>query len=98
MPGIQCQLCRMTFYDQSAINAHYDSAHSQTTDRARRTGEGTYECDVCGRKLSRKVDLRRHMATVHAVGDVKKFQCDICSREFTLKFNLKTHMKNVHQM
>ena len=94
--GIQCQLCHMTFHDQSAINAHYDVAHSRKTTRRAKPGEGTHECSVCDKTLSTKQWLRYHMATVHGVGDVKKFQCDICSRVFNTKGNLSYHIKNKH--
>ena len=95
-PGIHCQLCHMAFEDQSAINAHYDTAHGDTA-RARR-GEGTYECELCGKKLSEKRWLKHHMATMHGVGDVKTFQCDICSHVFNHKGNLSVHMKRVHKV
>ena len=83
------------FSDQSAINAHYDTAHTDTT-RAKR-GEGAYECDVCGKKFVVSNTLKRHLATVHGVGDVKTFQCELCPRVFSRKDVLYTHVRNVHK-
>ena len=83
------------FNDQSALNAHYDTAHGKTS-RAKR-GEGTHACDVCGKMISDKSWLKQHMAIVHGVGDVKTFECDICSRTFNRKVNLVRHMKQVHK-
>ena len=89
LSGIQCQLCHMMFDDQSAINAHYDTAHSQRRDFK-------HECDVCGKKYAEKSTLKRHLSTIHAVGDVKTFQCDVCSRIFKYKWDLAKHIKKAH--
>ena len=94
-PGaIQCQLCHMTFNDQAAISAHYDTAHAHGSSRP----DARHECEVCDRKFTDTSNLRRHLSTVHGVGDVKTFQCDICSRVFKRKDNLKYHLKNVHKV
>ena len=90
--GIQCQLCHMMFRDQSAINAHYNTAHSQPS-----RASGTHECDICGKKFVYKGDLKRHLSTAHGLGDVKTFQCDVCSRVFNKKGNLYAHMRKVHK-
>ena len=99
-PGaIQCQICYMTFNDQSAISAHYDTAHAQSSSRGRpERPDARHECDVCGRKFTRKFDLKTHLSTVHDVGDVKTFQCDSCSRVFKHKHVLNRHLRTVHKV
>ena len=94
--GIQCQLCHMMFSDQSAITAHYDVAHSDTTRRAK-PGEGTHACDRCDKKFASKSSLAVHFRAVHAVGDVKTFKCDDCSKVFKYKHVLVRHVANVHK-
>ena len=94
--AIQCQICHLTFNDQSAISAHYDTAHS-TTVRAK-PGEGTFECDVCGKKSIDRYKLKRHLSTIHGIGDVKTFQCDVCSLVFKHKHVLNRHLKRVHNV
>ena len=94
--GIQCQLCHLMFNDQSAISAHYDTAHAQSGRN--KASEGTFECEVCGKKVTRKPSLLHHMAIAHGMGDVTMFQCDICSRTFNKKANLRAHVKNVHKL
>ena len=89
-PGIQCQLCHMTFENQSAINAHYVTAHTHH-------GDGKYECNMCGRKFTDRSNMRRHMSTIHGVGNVKIFKCDVCSRVFNRKYSLQGHMKRAHK-
>ena len=84
----------MTFSDQSAISAHYDTAHAE---RGRpEHSDARYECEVCGKKLVHNHHMKRHMATVHGIGDVKTFQCDICSRVFKEKSTLTKHLNTVH--
>ena len=94
-PGIQCQLCPMTFSDQSAISAHYDTAHAPCNTRPEHP-DAKYPCDVCGRKFVYKSDARKHLATVHSVGGLQAFHCDVCSKSFTQKGNLKLHLSDVH--
>ena len=98
---ILCQLCPMKFSDQSALSAHYDTAHAHSSTRAplppRPEHPGAkYPCEVCGRKFKKSGDVHRHMRTVHGVGDVKTYQCDLCPKVCTQKSNLKCHMASVH--
>ena len=83
----------MTFSDQSALSAHYDTAHAQGPKSERR-----FKCDVCGKRFTKKHNLKTHLSTVHSVGDVKTYKCDICSKVCSQKSNLKTHMKHVHKL
>ena len=96
--AIQCQICHMTFSNQSAINVHYDKAHAQSSGRPPRPEhpDARHECEVCGRKFTDKGNMRRHLSTVHGVGDVKTFKCDICSRVFKEKSTLTKHLNTVH--
>ena len=95
--GIQCQICHVTFSDQSAISAHYDTAHAQSSSSTKpEHPDARYECEVCGRKFTLKFNLKRHVATLHSVGDVKTFQCDVCSRVFKWKGALTRHFNIVH--
>ena len=69
----------MTFSDQSAIIAHYDTAHAQSSSSSRpEHPDARHECEVCGRKFVYKTHLKRHLSTVHGVGDVKTFKCGVC--------------------
>ena len=87
----------MTFSDQSAIGAHYDTAHAQSSSRSRQEHpDARHECEVCGRKFTEKGSLKLHLSTIHGVGDVKTFQCDVCSRVFKEKGTLTNHLSQVH--
>ena len=95
--GIQCQLCHMTFSDQSAINVHYDTAHAQISSR-RQHVDAKHECGVCNRKFTMKGSLGRHLSTVHGIGDVKTFKCEICLKIFNRKHVLERHVATVHNL
>ena len=77
----------MIFNDQSTINAHYDTAHSQSGGKRERP-DARYKCDVCGRKFTKNVSLKRHLSTVHGVGGVTTFECGVCSKVYKRKGQL----------
>ena len=85
----------MTFSNQSAISAHYDTAHAQSSGKPEHP-DARYKCEVCCRKFVDKYVLKKHLSTVHGAGDVKTFQCDSCSRMFKEKSKLKRHISRVH--
>ena len=85
---IQCQICHMNFLTPSTLSAHYETVHRQR--------QGTFECDVCGKKLCSKSYLRQHLAAAHGVGDAPKFECEVCDRRFSSKQYLRHHITKVH--
>ena len=87
----------MTFSDQSAISAHYDTAHAQSSSSSRpEHPDARHECEVCGRKFTTRRWMRHHIAHEHGVGDAETFQCDICSYVAKRKSHLKMHLSAVH--
>ena len=94
-PGIQCQLCSMMFTDQSAMSAHYGTAHVRRMSRIK-TGHGRFTCEVCGKKFTTNGWLKQHLATLHGIGDAKRFPCSICTSIFNQKVSLQRHMRNEH--
>ena len=97
--GIQCQICYMMFSDSTAINAHYDTAHAQSSGGGKRPEhpDARHECEVCGRKFTQKKNLKLHLSTFHGVGDAESFQCDVCSYVTKRKGDLKKHLSRVHR-
>ena len=101
MSSVQCQLCPMTFSDQSAISAHYNTVHVRSNTRAPppprpEHPDAKYPCDICGRKFVAKRKVKLHQAAVHGVGDVKTFQCNECWKIFKRKGDLKRHLLRIH--
>ena len=91
--GIQCQICHMVFNDQSAISAHYDTAHAQSSDNP----NAKYECTVCGKKMTSKQSLERHKTNTHGLGEKTSLSCDVCGYVTYYKSALTRHMKTVHK-
>ena len=82
------------FNDQSAISAHCDTAHAQSS--ARPEHPDGLECEVCGRTFVDKYILKRHLSALHDIGGSKSFDCDLCPFVTKHKQNLKTHLLHVH--
>lgn len=56
-----------------------------------------YECDICGKKCTRKSGLKRHKADIHNI-DVIWYPCDLCDYKCKRKGQLKTHKADVHDI
>ena len=89
----------MTFRDQWAINAHYETAHG-SFDR-QRSAVPTHECPECGKMITSKSNLTVHMKTMHAgeqifVCRIKDHFGNMCARPFKTKYYLARHIKKVH--
>ena len=52
------------------------------------------ECNVCGRKFSKRWNMNRHVREAHST---QKIQCPDCEQVFTREENLKTHQKTHHR-
>ena len=96
-PNHQCLTCHMTFVDESAINAHCDTAHappSRTTSSRRAQPES--ECYICGKTFVDVSKRRRHCRTVHGLGGFKTFQCEFCPKHYKRRDTLYKHVSAVH--
>lgn len=64
----------------------------------------TFECDLCGRRYTQKIDIVQHMKTYHLDGIQTKakenyagvFSCDICFKEFSFTQNVYRHKMRFH--
>ena len=59
------------------------------------TKETVFKCESCTYRSDQKVNLRRHINTVHE--NLRRFKCTECSRAFNQKNNLQRHVLSVHQ-
>ena len=88
-----CEQCPAKFADLSSLIAH----------RKMHSGEAKVMCTLCGKQISKKNNLKRHMAQMHS-GRVKpvdprdqyKLQCQLCDGRFSKLSNLNRHMKQKH--
>lgn len=58
--------------------------------------EGGFLCLICGRKIARLNDMKRHMKDQHLPRN-ERYQCPICSKIFELKNNLIGHVHAKHK-
>ena len=72
---------------RNLIDLHYSKYPSQYPDKLC--------CGECGRNFTQRMDLERHILTVHY--NIKEYPCLICAKLFTSKQILKRHFKTVHE-
>ena len=63
----------------------------------RNTGNGKYECKICGKFLMRKASLLEHIAALHE-NDAKKLRCPVdgCGYTNIRKGNINIHLMKAH--
>ena len=68
------------------------SAPSQQTSHL--NSPGSVSCPDCGKVMSHRASLQRHINDVHL--KLKPWKCQLCSTTFTRKRNLVNHVKMLH--
>ena len=57
-----------------------------------------FRCVKCNRCFSQKVNLKRHIESVHeGIKPLKCHKCDICDYKTAKKTDLKRHIESVHE-
>lgn len=77
----QCKICPKTFKNLVLLQRH-EKAHKYATEK--------FECNICGKKSSKKSNHERHLR-LHSSNEIQKFSCDICPMKFPLKQYLDRH-------
>ena len=52
------------------------------------------ECNICGKSLSDKKNLKKHCDVVHF--NIRKFNCEICIKRFITRKDLMIHIQSIH--
>ncbi|KAL1467096.1 hypothetical protein MTO96_005952 [Rhipicephalus appendiculatus] len=56
------------------------------------TGERPYACNLCPRRFTKQVNLKRHMQVHTKV----KFECQVCLKNYISEKTLQSHYRNSH--
>ena len=51
------------------------------------------KCDICYKRFSSQLNLRKHIENIQKK---MKFKCEICGKEFSQKDNLLNHKRYIH--
>ena len=89
-----CQVCNKSFKYLRNMKAHVYAVHDKQDE---------CECAICGQKINRSSDFKRHLVEQHKVIDSDKvvnlktidsFKCNVCEKVFLRKGYLETHLKS----
>ena len=89
----ECNICKRNFKYERNVIAHIDTIHYRRDE---------CECKLCGMQITRKSNLKRHLAEQHGMIDVERelyreslkvFTCNVCKKQFKRKFHLYEHEK-----
>lgn len=88
LPDIQisCHICFKNYRTAAETRRHVNLSHSDKSKR-----QYDFMCDICGFMTFLKMNLKRHIETVHL--KVKNYQCHICTdKKYTSKITLDRHL------
>ena len=88
-----CNYCQKDFKYERNVVSHIEKVHF---------GKDECECNICGAKLTRKYNLKTHLAEQHGVVNVglalnreslKVYMCSLCDKKFHRRYHLTDHQK-----
>ena len=59
------------------------------------SGEKSFKCSICDSTFSKKLDVNRHIDSVHE--GKRPYKCSFCNISFGIKQNLTRHITSVHE-
>ncbi|KAL4734745.1 hypothetical protein BDV11DRAFT_209137 [Aspergillus similis] len=81
--GRECTICGARFTRRSNCREHM-KRHNPSNRKS-------YACEICGKALGRKTDLKRHVDSVHR--GIRKYGCEECGSRFTRQDTLARRMQ-----
>lgn len=79
----ECEDCGSAFLRMCNLCAHKKRFHS--------TNDVKLVCEICGKSMATRKDLRRHQVAQHS--KEKPFRCPQCARCYAAKESLKSHLR-----
>ncbi len=77
----KCEQCGMYFRDGPKLSRHIKEVHENIS----------FECNVCGKKFTRKESMNAHRRTFHEKSE--DFKCHICGKLHTCMRQLRRHVR-----
>ncbi|XP_058456027.1 zinc finger protein 728-like isoform X2 [Malaya genurostris] len=92
----KCDICEKSFltpllYQKHMENHHSNSIESKVSKKASVTVEKNVQCDLCGKTVRNKYQLKAHQKSIHT--EEKRFSCSLCSQKFKWKHVLQNHLR-----
>lgn len=84
-----CEYCPKKFLTANYLKMHRDLNHQKELYGY----EMTYPCPECGRTFTFEKSLKRHLSSMHKIGEDRTVLCPVCSKTIANNYNLKVHMR-----
>ncbi|OWR51224.1 zinc finger protein 850 [Danaus plexippus plexippus] len=104
---VRCPQCARSFKNNEVLRVHRRQHHTENPSRysldsdgfkiypSTLSGPASTTCEQCGRVLTTRAMLTRHVNRMHT-DRTKKFQCDYCKRHYFSKAEVRSHIEWTH--
>ena len=90
--NIFCQICNLGFPDLSALNTHYNTAHTAPVKTIKAL---SFFCRICEKGYKDRNSLIAHEYSAHGLGKAPR-KCRFCDARFMQYKQLKKHIEQNH--
>lgn len=84
-----CEFCDKRFAVSRYLYIHRRLNHKKELFGV----EETFKCKFCNKEFSFESSLRRHLSTIHNIGEDRKVTCPVCFKVIANSYNLQSHMR-----
>nr|XP_015834123.1 PREDICTED: zinc finger protein 558 isoform X9 [Tribolium castaneum] len=84
-----CEYCPKKFQTANYLKIHRELNHHKELYGY----DMTYPCRECGKVFKFEKSLKRHLSTIHKIGEDRTVSCPVCYKKIANSYNLKVHMR-----
>ena len=101
---IKCTICDKIYQLRDSLLRHNRQFHSSSGERKYVQSEQPVDCQLCGKRFSKKANMKAHQLSVHSISSTIKPRkilripqdCDVCQKTFKSKELMLKHKSRKH--